>query len=430
MTPPAYGHGMDQPLPSIDEMNALEGRDLERALAAVEHVRRQAEVLLASGVARGAATAAHRADGHRTVRAWQRATLDCSPSTALRVRRNGAVLAELPELQAACRRGEVGVDLLDMFGRLWANPRVRQQLRSDIERLLAVARGHRFDDAERLFRRWEALADADGAERSQLDAHLGRRASVNIVGEEGVVTAQGSSVEAILLREILQRFTDAEFEADVDAASRRLGRTVTASDLERTHRQRTFDALMNIFVTAATGAPAVIGIEPLVNIKLDQRTAEELLRKAAGQNVPRPSASEFLDRQCETIDGTPVPQAAALAAMLIGRVRGFVADERGVVTHLGRRSRLFRAGARDAAILQDLRCLWAGCDVPTGRCQTDHSTPWAAAGGTDPGNAGRGCGHHNRWKTRGYRTVRRNNGSWDIYRPDGSLIGEFVRAAA
>lgn len=68
MKPPSYGHGMDQPLPSIDKLNALEGRDLERALAAVEHVRRQAEVFLASGVARGAATAAHRADGYRTVR--------------------------------------------------------------------------------------------------------------------------------------------------------------------------------------------------------------------------------------------------------------------------------------------------------------------------------------------------------------------------
>ena len=40
------------------------------------------------------------------------------------------------------------------------------------------------------------------------------------------------------------------------------------------------------------------------------------------------------------------------------------------------------------------------------------------------------CGHHNRWKTHGYRTVRRNDGTWDIYRPDGTRIGHHIRPAA
>jgi hypothetical protein len=40
------------------------------------------------------------------------------------------------------------------------------------------------------------------------------------------------------------------------------------------------------------------------------------------------------------------------------------------------------------------------------------------------------CGPHNRWKERGYRTVRRNDGRWDVYRPDGTLIGAQARAPA
>jgi hypothetical protein len=40
------------------------------------------------------------------------------------------------------------------------------------------------------------------------------------------------------------------------------------------------------------------------------------------------------------------------------------------------------------------------------------------------------CGHHNRWKTHGYRTVRRHDGTWDIHRPDGTRIGHHIRPAA
>ena len=113
-----------------------------------------------------------------------------------------------------------------------------------------------------------------------------------------------------------------------------------------------------------------------------------------------------------------------------GRLRGYITDSRGVVVHLGRKRRLFTGGARDAVLLQDLRCTQPGCDLTGGRCQTDHASPWDAGGVTDPENGDMACGHHNRWRARGYRPVRRADGSWDIYRPDGSRIGEYARPAA
>lgn len=418
-------------VPSVEELSGLSGPELEAAVAALEVVRRRVESVLAMGVARADELGVWRVDGHRTIRAWEQAALNVSPLTALRVSRNGAALAALPALREACVAGAVPVDVLDVFGRMWSNPRVREQLRADIELLLGVVRLGWFVDVERVLRRWESLADPDGAARSQADAHAARSARLRIVGDQGVLTAQCGVAAAVLLKEILERFADAEFHADVDEARFRTGRTeVSAGELERTAAQRRFDALWAVFCTAAAGVPGVVGVEPLVNIRVDQATAEEWLRRAAGEVVPAPSASEVLDRECETVDGVPLSGPDVAAALLVGRFRGFLTDHRGVVTDLGRRSRLFRGGARDAALLGDRRCLWVGCDLPTQHCQTDHSIPYSTAGPTDPTNAGRGCGHHNRWKTRGYRTVRRNDGTWDIYRPDGTRIGEHIRPAA
>ena len=412
-------------VPSIDELGALTGVEREAALAEAERLRRRLETFLAEGVDAAQFMQQHVSDGHRTGAAWARATFNWSGPSARRVVRNGAALRALPHLREACRKGDVGVDQLNEFGRLWANPRVRCELERDHGLLVELAAGHWFDDFVLAVHRWEALADADGARRSHADAHAARRARLREVGDEVLLNAQCGTADGVLLREILDRFADAEYLADAEDA--RLG---SGSDLGRTPAQRRFDALKAIFLTAAAGAPGVIGSDPLVNIVLDQATAEELLSELAGESVERPPASEFTRRRCETIDGDPLSHEAALAALLVGRMRGYIADRRGVVIHLGRTHRLFRGAAREAALLHGRRCLWPGCDCRGGRTQVDHSVPWREGGASNPANAGTLCGVHNRWKERGYRTVRRNGGRWDVYRPDGSLVGEHARMPA
>ena len=380
-------------VPSIDELGALTGVEREAALAEAERLRRRLETFLAEGVDAAQFMQQHVSDGHRTGAAWARATFNWSGPSARRVVRNGAALRALPHLREACRKGDVGVDQLNEFGRLWANPRVRCELERDHGLLVELAAGHWFDDFVLAVHRWEALADADGARRSHADAHAARRARLREVGDEVLLNAQCGTADGVLLREILDRFADAEYLADA-------------------------------------GAPGVIGSDPLVNIVLDQATAEELLSELAGESVERPPASEFTRRRCETIDGDPLSHEAALAALLVGRMRGYIADRRGVVIHLGRTHRLFRGAAREAALLHGRRCLWPGCDCRGGRTQVDHSVPWREGGASNPANAGTLCGVHNRWKERGYRTVRRNGGRWDVYRPDGSLVGEHARMPA
>ena len=65
----------------------------------------------------------------------------------------------------------------------------------------------------------------------------------------------------------------------------------------------------------------------------------------------------------------------------------------------------------------------AGCCVPwLARCQLDHSEEWRNGGSTDLMNAALLCGWHNRFKSRGYRTWRDDDGVWHVVRPDGTVV--------
>jgi hypothetical protein len=100
-----------------------------------------------------------------------------------------------------------------------------------------------------------------------------------------------------------------------------------------------------------------------------------------------------------------------------------VVDSAGVVVEVGRRQRLFTGSLRDAVMLASPRCVWPGCHRPTSQCQADHMTPHLDDGPTNTRNGAPLCGHHNRWKTRGYTTHRDSDGHWHHHRPDGTEIG-------
>lgn len=72
-------------------------------------------------------------------------------------------------------------------------------------------------------------------------------------------------------------------------------------------------------------------------------------------------------------------------------------------------------------MLQGLRCIWPGCGQHH-HLQIDHADPHSAGGATNQDNADLACGHHNRFKHHGYTTRRAPNGTWHIYRPDGTKI--------
>jgi hypothetical protein len=186
-----------------------------------------------------------------------------------------------------------------------------------------------------------------------------------------------------------------------------------------------------IFIAAASTPADAQRPEPLANVIVDHKTLEEHLAHALGGPKPTPDPASFDRRRCETDTGVPLDPADVVAAVLIGQVRRVVFDSAGVVINLGRTRRVFTGGARDAVLLQHRRCLWPGCGLPARRSQIDHDNPWgsAARGPTDPANGTPLCGRHNRWKNRGYRTWRDDQGRWHLIRPDGTEMTTPTSAA-
>jgi hypothetical protein len=94
------------------------------------------------------------------------------------------------------------------------------------------------------------------------------------------------------------------------------------------------------------------------------------------------------------------------------------------VIDLGRSSRLFRGGGRDAVKLFAQRCDHPGCEVPGSQCDIDHVLEWVRDhGGTDPGNGRARCPRHNDEKHRkGWRTRIDEYGAAHTYRADGTEI--------
>jgi Domain of unknown function (DUF222) len=411
-------------LPELADLEGLAPRELASALAEFDRARRQLDALIAEAVGIADRTVAYAEDGHASISGWAKATCNWSSSETKTIVRTARLLHAIPEASAAAHAGSLGVAQTRLLAKVFANPRCAAQFPDSAEMLVGHGCSLWFDEFAVVVKRWEALADADGAHGAHERAHNSRDAHVNIVGERVYLDAQGGVPAGVVIEEIFERFCQAEFQADWDKGLAQWGERMNPSMLDRTAAQRRFDALLAVFTSAA--ASGEVGrFDPLVNIIVDQTTLEHHLARLAGTD-PEPLDPTTVDqRRCETVSGHQVDPNDMLAAALTGHLRRVVFDSAGVVIDLGRRSRLFTGGSRDAVMLGDRWCLWPGCDMRTGRCQTDHTTPWTGNGPTSPNNAGPACGRHNRWKqTHSYTTVRDHAGRWHTYRPDGTEIGQ------
>jgi len=442
---------IDEPGFAVPEFEALASADLVAFVAQAERLRRQAEVAVARGLAELGRRGVHLDDGHVDAAAWGRAMFGWSVSESKGLLRLGRVLGRLPTVRSLAEDGRVGLAHLAALGDVERNPRCREQVGEADGLFGAQVLRLRADEFALLVRRWVAVADSDGAARSQQGAHRRRSAHLVQVGDEVVLRANGGAYDGAVLREVFDRFCEAEFLTDWTVARQQVGADLARGFLPRTDAQRRFDAVVAIFAAAASAPGVPRSGEPLVNVVVDARTAAELLAGVAGVDVagvesagvesagadaagagavPR-SPDEVLWRRCETVDGVQLPRADVLASMLVGQLRRVVLDSAGRVIDLGRRSRLFRGGAREAVLLLERRCLWPGCNAPPGRLQADHLHGWAFEGGrTDHDDGGPACGHHNLVKRQGYSARRDEHGCWHVYRPDGTEITRLDTVAA
>ncbi len=116
--------------------------------------------------------------------------------------------------------GQLGVDQVRELARAFANPRCGEQLGAVIVPLMDVGESHIHQVFVRAGRQWERVADADGSHRSHERAHVSRSARMALIGDEGYLDARIGAVQFAQMKEVFDRFSQAEFDAEWDQLPR------------------------------------------------------------------------------------------------------------------------------------------------------------------------------------------------------------------
>ena len=416
----------------------LAGRDLGDRLVEIERARRALEAATLAVLDEAERGGSFRDDGHITPGSWARATVNWSYAEASNRVRAVDLVRLCPIVAGELTQGRLGVAHTFELARARANPRAGDGIADCIDELVEWAGTLDFDGFRKLVRRWEQLADVDGAHQGHAAAHNGRRASITRLDDTFHLNAQFGVVYGTAMAEILDAFTEAEFQAEWEKVKAEHGDAATPSMMDRSGAQRRADALHAIFMAAVADEHGNVS-GPLVNLVCDLQTFEEHVARLTGGHVPNEHAAAEQDasepvsnvsmgtgfglRRCETINGDPVDPGDVVAAALIGHVRRVVVNSAGVVVNCGRKTRLYKGVAREMVWLLGTTCCWPGCGHRLG-VQVDHLDEYARDdGSTDQENADPLHGRHNRFKTsHGYRVRRDDRGIIHVYRPDGTEI--------
>jgi hypothetical protein len=363
----------------------------------------------------------HLADGHRRIANLLVAQTNTSRTAANAKVKVMKTLRLLPEVRKRLGEGEFGVAQIESIAVAYGNPRVRDYLPAIEDQIIDWV-DVPCDEFDGRLVEFVRLADADGTAQRDTARHERRSLHLSQSGDGFHGSFGCGNAQGAVINKVLDHFATKEFEADWADAKARVGDKVTKLDLARSAEQRKMDALQAMCLTAAAATPGLQAPAPLVNLVMDTRTCDEIIEHAVTGVRPTPDLTDIASRRCHTTDGVRIPEADALAAMLQGHIRRLVVNDQGVTIDLGRRKRLFTGNARDAVMLRSVRCVWAGCNIPTSHCEADHTTPWTHQGATNANSGGPLCDHHNRWKTRGFTTTVDDTARWQTLRPDGTNI--------
>jgi hypothetical protein len=410
----------------VEELQQLDNDGVTERLRNLELERRQIEAETSALISLAHARRVPRDDGHHGVAGWLRANLNWSGAQVATAKKVARLLDEHEVVGDALLAGHVGTAQVAELARAARNPRCGSEIDDVLDILLEHGEQMPFDDFRRVVRRWESLADEDGAALDDEANQNHRTASLHERDGAIDLTARGgSAMTTAEMLGVFEQFVEAEFRKDVAARTELHGADAPASLLPRTDAQRRFDALHEIFRLAVSAPPGSRAPEPIVNILVDQHTHEVLLARHRLVPFPDDISEHDLSRmRCETDAGMPVPPEAVFQATMQGYVRRIVVDDDGVVLNMGRKRRLFTGGARTAVKLMECHCGHLGCTVSSHHADIDHIDEWDRDGGfTDVENGRPRCNGHNREKTRlGLIDKRTRGGRIVTYRRDGTAM--------
>ena len=400
----------------IARLQAIDASSLPDAAARewADHVERARRVSEAAAVRVAADVEAQarfrEVDGVLSTHAWLRDRHRLSGAEAQRRLQVARFLERAPQWRRAFADGLVAIAQVEAMARAAANPRIADvELVGVLDELLDDARRDRHDTFADKVCSWERLIDDEGTRANRNSIRDRRRVTLRPRRSGGWrLSGTFDDLAGAELAEVLAYFAEVEWRSD---------QLLDRDDPQRrTNEQRHADALVVMASAAATADPAARRANPTVNVLIDDTSFEAALN---GEGV---HPSRYRNVTVRTQSGRPLHPDDAINAALVGHIRRVVYDTQGVVTDLGRRSRLFTGAAREAVMLLATECVWAGCDRPVSWCDADHSLSWGAHGATVPRNGGPLCRAHNLQKEHGFCVHRDTNGQWHTHRPDGTEI--------
>ncbi len=239
----------------VDELMMLDDAEVTERFRQLELRRRRDEAELAALVAVAEVRCVYAADGHLTAKGWLRANANWSPAEVNAARRKARLLNDHPVVGDALLAGHIGVAQVAELARLRANPRCGDELGEVIDQLVDYGEQLDYPAFCKVAKRWENLADADGAHHDAEITNERRTASIHPVDTGVELRASGGdAISTGWLTKIFDQFVEDEFRADVAARDESTARMLPAALLPRTDAQRRFDAIVKIFETAVGDA--------------------------------------------------------------------------------------------------------------------------------------------------------------------------------
>ena len=406
----------------------VDGKDAIRWLQEIEVLRRRVDAAATALVGAIDQTGLYVDDGHASASVMAKHHAKLSGGEAAAREKTAKACRDLPTLESAWQHGEIGTDQMHLLGRVHTNPRVAPAMEARQDEFLADANTMSAKQFESKTRQWERLIDEDGPEPANERNHTNRNTKLvqNPWDNSWDLTGFFASIQGAEMREILDRYIDAEFRADWAGAKTRLGDAVTNADLERTPPQRRADALHRLFQDPASAPDGAVPPGFVHNIHWTATAYEEMLDAIDADRAPKFDPDSYMCRTGDSHGVDPTEAATNSLDGLAAQIRRMIVDAAGVVIDLGR-ARRFTGSARTAATAGHTCCVWPGCTVPASACEVDHLHEHGRGGPTSPSNAAPLCGKHNRWKQqslqgRGFRIHRKPDGTWHTTRPDGSQL--------
>ena len=167
---------------SVEQLGELDDAAVDARIRRLELERRRIEAEQSAAIAEAARRGLHTVDGHHSMKAYLRATCNVSSAEAARRRRAARLVDTVPGAGQRLHDGRIGVGQADELARARANPRCGDTLERVAPVLLEHAELLSFDDFRTCVKRWESLADLDGAFRDRERSVANRTASVGPLG--------------------------------------------------------------------------------------------------------------------------------------------------------------------------------------------------------------------------------------------------------